>query len=125
MKIGIIGVGRLGICFALLLEKAGYQVLGSDVRPEYIETLKQQKINTNEPSVADMLAAAKNITFTTGNYQVIEESDIIYIMVATPSLRDGSYDISAVQHVINDVLATDKDLTGKTFVVVCTVNTGD
>lgn len=125
MKIGVIGVGRLGICFALLLEKAGYEVLGSDVRPEYIETLKQQKINTNEPSVADMLAEAKNITFTTGNHQVIEESDVIYIMVATPSLSDGSYDISAVQNVINDVLNTDKDLTGKIFVVGCTVNPGD
>jgi nucleotide sugar dehydrogenase len=30
-----------------------------------------------------------------------------------------------VQHVINDVLATDKDLTGKIFVVGCTVNPGD
>ena len=31
MKIGIIGAGRLGICFALLCEQAGYDVLVSDI----------------------------------------------------------------------------------------------
>ena len=30
MKIGLIGAGRLGICLALLIEKAGYEVLASD-----------------------------------------------------------------------------------------------
>jgi len=29
MKIGLIGAGRLGICLALLLEKAGYEVIVS------------------------------------------------------------------------------------------------
>ncbi len=34
MKIGVIGAGRLGICFALLCEQAGYDVLVSDVRED-------------------------------------------------------------------------------------------
>ena len=36
MKIGLIGAGRLGICLALLIEKAGYEVLASDNRVDYI-----------------------------------------------------------------------------------------
>ena len=36
MKIGVIGAGRLGLCFALLLERAGYFVLASDNREDYI-----------------------------------------------------------------------------------------
>ena len=32
MKIGVIGAGRLGICLALLMAEAGYEVLASDVR---------------------------------------------------------------------------------------------
>ena len=35
MKIGVIGAGRLGICFALLCEAAGHPVLVSDVREDY------------------------------------------------------------------------------------------
>ena len=43
MKIGIIGVGKLGLCFALLLERAGYDVIVSDSRKSHIENLKQKK----------------------------------------------------------------------------------
>ena len=37
MKIGVIGAGRLGICFALLCEAAGHPVLVSDVRKDYVD----------------------------------------------------------------------------------------
>ena len=43
MKIGVIGAGRLGICFALLVERAGYQVLASDNREDYIKDLRAKK----------------------------------------------------------------------------------
>ena len=35
MKIGLIGAGRLGLCLALLMDKAGYSVIASDVREDY------------------------------------------------------------------------------------------
>jgi UDPglucose 6-dehydrogenase len=46
-------------------------------------------------------------------------------MVATPSLTDGSYDVSAVQRVVDDVKECDFDLTDKILVVGCTTNPGD
>lgn len=125
MKIGVIGVGRLGICFALLLDRAGYTVKGSDIRTNYVAGLNQKKITTNEPGVADMLAQSKNISFTTDTREVIQDSDIIYVMVATPSLADGSYDISAVRRVVDDVKECDFDITGKILVIGCTTNPGD
>ncbi len=128
MKVGVIGAGRLGICFALLLEKAGYDVIASDVREDYVNDLLQRTINTHEPDVQQLLSGAKNITFKTGNYDVIRECDILYTLVATPSLSDGSYDVSAVWGVINDIQnAPDLgiDVKGKCFVVGCTTNPGD
>ena len=125
MKIGVIGVGRLGICFALLLDRAGYTVKGSDIRTNYVAGLNQKKIITNEPGVADMLEQSKNISFTTDTREVIQSSDIIYVMVATPSLADGSYDISAVRRVVDDVKECDFDIAGKILVVGCTTNPGD
>lgn len=44
MKVGVIGAGRLGICFALLLEQAGYEVVASDVREEYVKSLQERKL---------------------------------------------------------------------------------
>ena len=49
MKIGVIGAGRLGICFALLCEAAGYDVLASDIREDYVNDLNNKKIITTEP----------------------------------------------------------------------------
>jgi len=43
MKIGVIGAGRLGICFALLCEAAGYDVLVSDIREDYSKRLERTK----------------------------------------------------------------------------------
>lgn len=122
MKIGVIGAGRLGICFALLCEAAGYNVLVSDVREDYVNQLNQRKIDTNEPEVDTLLRAATNFRATTNNKEVIEECDLIYTLVSTPSLPDGSYDVSSVWDVVEDFSVI---TTKKYFVVGCTVNPGD
>ena len=123
MKIGLIGAGRLGICLALLIEKAGLDVIASDVREDYITNLQNKVIFTNEPQVQHYLTESKNIEFTTDNQKVIDESDIIFTLVQTPSLEDGSYDVSAVWKVVQDLQNSNTD--GKSFVVGCTTNPGD
>ena len=127
MKIGVIGAGRLGICFALLVERAGYQVLASDNREDYIKDLRAGVIGTTEPDVHDLLWNSKNIEFTTDNRRVIRESDIIFTFVATPSLDDGSYDVSAVWNVVRDIKEEMTSVANytKSFVVGCTTNPGD
>jgi nucleotide sugar dehydrogenase len=124
MNIGVIGVGRLGLCFALLLNRAGYKVVGSDIRTNYVTALNRREIKTNEPGVVDMLQQC-HVDFTTDTRAVIEFSEIIYVMVATPSLADGSYDVSAVERVIQDVNECDFDISNKVLVVGCTTNPGD
>jgi len=133
MKIGLIGAGRLGLCLALLIERAGYSVIASDVRKEYIQCLKKGVLGTTEPCVHELLWKSKNIEFTTDNDKVILESDIIFTLVATPSLEDGSYDISNVEDVVSDFQrlgwgttgSNGSGLTGKSLVVGCTTNPGD
>ena len=129
MKIGLIGAGRLGICLALLIEKAGYEVLASDTRSDYIRNLQLKKYSGTEPRVSDLLATANNIEFTVLNERVIDECDIIFTLVATPSLEDGSYDVSAVDDVVSDILKfgwkNKNSLVSKSLVVGCTTNPGD
>ena len=124
-KIGLIGAGRLGICLGILMEEAGYEVLASDVREDYVKDLQQNKISTNEPEIEYLLQHNENLRATTDNKKVIKESDIIFTLVQTPSLEDGSYDVSAVWQVVEDIKNTPAVLTGKSFVVGCTTNPGD
>ena len=127
MKIGLIGAGRLGLCLALLMDKAGYSVIASDVREDYINGLQIGKVTTTEPLVGQYLDSARRIEFTTDNLRVIEESDIIFTLVLTPSLENGSYDVSNVDDVVSDILkyGWDKDLSNKSLVIGCTTNPGD
>ena len=124
MKIGLIGAGRLGICLALLMERVGYDVIVSDIRTAYVSGLNDRRIQTNEPEVEDLLKEAKNFKATTDNKEVIEQSDIIFTLVATPSLEDGSYDVSSVDDVVDDLKKVD-GINGKSFIVGCTTNPGD
>ena len=129
MKIGLIGAGRLGICLALLIAEAGYEVLASDVREDYVHSLRNKAIRTTEPAVQELLERSHNIDFTTSNERVIKECEIIFTLVATPSLEDGSYDVSAVDDVVSDIQKYGwnnmDSLVGKSLVVGCTTNPGD
>ena len=127
MRIGLIGAGRLGLCLALLMEKAGYDVIASDVREDYVKGLNMRLVNTTEPYVQEHLLNANHIHFTTDNLEVIEKSDIIFTLVLTPSLEDGSYDVSNVDDVVSDVIkyGWNKDLSNKSLVIGCTTNPGD
>lgn len=124
MKIGVIGAGRLGICFALLCEQAGYDVVVSDIRDDYVKKLQNKEVDTNEPEVLNLLKKSINLTATTNNSEVIRECDIIYTLVATPSLPTGDYDITAVWQVVKDI-QQETNVRGKTFIVGCTTNPGD
>ena len=127
MKIGLIGAGRLGICLALLIEQEGYHVIASDVREDYINNLQNKKSNSTEPQVQELLEHSINLEFTTDNRKVIRESDIIFTLVQTPSLEDGSYDVSAVWKVVEDIKDEMNSVANypKSFVVGCTTNPGD
>jgi len=127
MKIGLIGAGRLGICLALLIEQEGYHVIASDMREDYINDLQNKKSNSTEPQVQELLEHSINLEFTTDNRKVIRESDIIFTLVQTPSLEDGSYDVSAVWKVVEDIKQEMSSIANypKSFVVGCTTNPGD
>ena len=127
MKIGVIGAGRLGICFALLCEQAGYDVLVSDIRSDYVADLNRKKIKTNEPEVEYLLGQSNNLRATHDNREVIRECDLIYTLVPTPSLEDGSYDVSAVWQVVENIKEEMTSVANdvKNFVVGCTTNPGD
>ena len=124
MNIGIIGVGRLGLAYALVFEQKGFNVFASSYKQDYVEQLSKKITDTNEPGIKEALQNSQNITFTTDNHQVIDACDILYVMVATPSNPDGDYDVTAVHEVANDLLEHKHDIKDKILVVGSTANPG-
>jgi len=126
MNIGILGVGKLGLVYALSFERHGLAVYASSYKQEYVESLQQKNTaNITEPGIVDLLTNSKNITFTVDNHEVISNCDIMYVMVATPSLPNGSYDTTAIHEVVKDILDHAGPVDDKILVIGSTVNPGD
>lgn len=126
-KIGVIGIGKLGLSFALLCENKGYEVWGSDVNKEYIKSLIDKTFISNEPYINDYLLNSENFHPTTDNIDVINNCDLIFTFVPTNSLYNGEYDHKYVEEVVDAFEAmnyTGCDIFGKTLVIGCTTSPG-
>ena len=124
MHVGIIGPGRLGICFALILEQAGNLVTVSDVRSSYVDDINNKTLISNEPNVIELLRSSNNLKAVYNNTQVLDQCNIIFAIVATPSLPDGRYDVSALENIVQD-FKNHSDVSGKTLIITSTTNPGD
>jgi len=50
-KIGVIGLGKLGLCTALCLAKKGYSIVGYDKSKYVVDCIKKRKFDNFEPNV--------------------------------------------------------------------------
>mmetsp|Transcript_35113 Transcript_35113/g.92470 ORF Transcript_35113/g.92470 Transcript_35113/m.92470 type:complete len:438 (-) Transcript_35113:135-1448(-) len=123
-KITVFGIGRLGICTALCLERAGYSVLGVDVNSRYVDLINTKRLNSPEPGVNEMLEASSRFRATTDETEGMDFADVLFIAVATPStgIEDRHYDHSVLSSVLTAM--NRRKLKGKHVVVSCTVMPG-
>jgi len=119
-NITVIGIGKLGLGFALLLERAGYNVLGVDIFPEYVEKLNKKTVRFAEPGYNELLKNAQNFKATTDLAGGIFFSDILFIIVQTPNGGgDRFYDHTILSNLltrINEYKPHDKHI-----IIGCTV----
>lgn len=102
-NISIIGVGKLGLCLALNLEKKGFNVIAQDINSDYIKSLTDKKFLTSEPFVNEFLDSSSNIEFTTEISEVLK-NDIIFVVVRTPSTNEWKYDHSQIESVAQKLI---------------------
>jgi nucleotide sugar dehydrogenase len=122
-KITIIGVGKLGLCLALNLEKKGYSIVGIDLYEDYIKSLNDKTYNTSEPFVTEYLKSSKNIKFTTDLKESLK-NDIIFVVVRTPSTKDWKYDHTDIEKLAEQLIKWGKQPTRKDLVINCTTFPG-
>lgn len=119
-NLSIIGIGKLGLCFALTLEKAGYNVLGVDIQQDYVDSINNKTLKSSEQNVELYLANSKNFHATTLINAALEHSNIIFVIVATPSLQNGRYDHSQVDILVDKLIQHGKQKENKHLVICCT-----
>ena len=122
-RAGFVGLGRLGLCTALKFEEAGWDVLGSDVFPSYVESINSKTLRSSEPGVEEALRKSRNLRATLSLSEVVNHADILFILVATPTgVGDEAYDTSTLSRVLRDIAALSPK--NKHVVICCTVMPG-
>ena len=119
----VIGIGRLGLCFALSLERIGLRVCGVDVSPDYIKKLNDKSLDSDEPGLQESLKESINFHATTSLQLGVQQSKVVFILVPTPT--DGGkyyYDHNILSNVL--VQINNLEVTDKTIVINSTLFPG-
>jgi GDP-mannose 6-dehydrogenase len=105
-SISIFGLGYVGAVTAACLASRGHKVIGVDPNPLKVEHVGSGKSPIVEKDVEEMMAAANKaglILATQDPAVAIENSEISFISVGTPSQRNGKLDLSYIRRVCGDI----------------------
>ncbi len=102
MKITVIGTGYIGLVQGALLSDLGFDVTCFDIDSHKIDLLDKGILPIYEPSLDEIIESSKKrgtINFSSSCKSSVENADVIFIGVGTPSLSDGSTDLSYIENV--------------------------
>lgn len=101
MRIGVFGLGKLGLCSEACFAARGHQVMGFDTNPETMAALKARRSPVQETGLEDLLPVAwPNFSLADDPAAMVSRTDLSLIIVPTPSRTDGKFS----NHAIEDVL---------------------
>ncbi len=102
MKVGVIGLGYIGLPTALLLANAGHEVVGIDIDAKKVEKLRNGILPFQERGLEELFEKAKKNFKATTDYSSLRNVNAIIVSVPTP-MKDrkmmGDYVFNAMEMV--------------------------
>lgn len=106
MKILVVGVGYVGLVTGTCFAEMGHSVTCLDIDEDKVLNLQNGKIPLYEPGLQELVIRnqkEKRLTFTTDYRVGLEDALFCFLAVGTPSLEDGSADITQVEEVTKNL----------------------
>lgn len=126
MNIGVIGLGKLGCSMFAAFAASGNKVFGFDINQISREKLKDKIAPVYETNLQKEIDLGFNNFEIVGSAaEVLEKSEVVYIIVPTPSLNNGTFDTSYLEDVINKIIDVQFSCKNKLLVITSTVLPGD
>jgi UDP-N-acetyl-D-glucosamine dehydrogenase len=114
-KIGIIGLGYVGLPLAIEFARKGFSVWGIDKDRDRINCLKKKQSYITDISIKDLQGVINKTLRVTLNFTHLEEVDVVIICVPTPLNRKYQPDISYIKSALRDVA---KNIKRNTLVIL-------
>jgi GDP-mannose 6-dehydrogenase len=105
-SVSIIGLGYVGSVTAACLASKGNHVIGVDTNPQKVAAIDAGRSPVLEKGVNEMIAeshADGRLRATTDAAAAVEATEISFVCVGTPSLRNGRLDLSSVERVCHEM----------------------
>lgn len=85
MRVGFVGLGKLGLPVALAAERAGHEITGCELNPERRRHIKERAVVEagHEPEMAALLLNTK-IKVTSDPTRLVDDCELIFVAVQTP-----------------------------------------
>jgi GDP-mannose 6-dehydrogenase len=106
MRISVFGLGYVGAVSMACLARDGHQVIGVDVDPIKLELIRSGHSPIIEEGVQELtrsVVAAGKVAVTDDVTAAINDTDLSFVCVGTPSSHNGSQDLSAVKRVMTSI----------------------
>ena len=106
VKIGIIGLGQVGLPTALSFCDVGFSVIGNDLNKTLLQKLSQGESHLEEPGLDNLLKScieSKRFTVENNFQKTIADSNIVIVCVPTPLDNTIKPDLSALENVCNSL----------------------
>jgi GDP-mannose 6-dehydrogenase len=106
MKIGVFGLGYVGVVSAACLARDGHGVVGVDPNAVKVDFLRQGKSPIVEPGLEELIAsavAAGKLVAGSDHATAVAQCDILMVCVGTPGQANGSLDLTYVRRVVQQI----------------------
>ncbi len=120
MKISVFGLGYVGAVGAGVLAKEGHTVIGVDPYQAKVDLINKGQTPIIEAEIGDIIRDAVNagkLRATTSVEEAVNNSEMSFICVGTPSQINGSLDLRYVRKVCEEIGAALKKKSGFHIVV--------
>ena len=109
-NVSVIGLGKLGLCIAACLADKGYQVTGVDIDKRKIEQINSGNNPIEETGLTELIKTCKaNLEITNDYSEGIKNSQITFVVVATPSEADGSFSNEQLEEALKEIARVIKE----------------
>jgi UDPglucose 6-dehydrogenase len=105
-RIGVIGLGYVGLTTAACLADLGHDVVGMDIDADRIGQLRRNRVPIYEPGLGELIergARGGRLSFTGDVAASVSEAEFVFLAVGTPPDHRGGADLTALKAAAADI----------------------